>query len=167
MLHSHLLEQKNIETMKSSICDIGSPMMGAYHKEKKHLSFDLLLTSLVDAFAILAIFLLANTTSYQQEVEADQNIQLPVVTSAASISEGTLITRTAQGWALDGKPVAMDELVAKLKELKEQGKETEFNLIVQADKNISYEELNPIILASAHAGIESFKFAAVEEGEKK
>ncbi len=128
--------------------------------KKKSMIFSIMLTSLVDAFCILVIFLLTNATNSGQPLDWKGKYQLPGATQSEALGFGTVVKIQGSGssltYSVDNKQISIGNLVKELISI--TNKE---NLIVQADRGTSYEALNPIILAAAHAGFEHFQFAVL------
>src|ERR1700722_13477423 len=60
-------------------------------KGKRPLLFTLTLTSLIDAFSILVIFLLSNYTTSSQPMNLDPKMQLPMSQAASELNVGTVL----------------------------------------------------------------------------
>jgi biopolymer transport protein ExbD len=120
----------------------------------------LMLTSLIDAFCILVIFLLSNANNTGSPIEAKGKIQLPASSRGEAFTEGTTLRVLQSGggalYFVNDKPVNINQLTATLVNLKNKT-----SLIVQADKKIPFQDLNPIILAASHSGFEKFQFAVI------
>jgi biopolymer transport protein ExbD len=138
-------------------------------KGKRTMASSLMLTSLVDAFSILVIFLMMNSASQNSDFQADK-VQLP----KASTADFTLKTATVKlhGTALSVNDVAVstDGLAAELKkirdDLKAAGAPNTDSLVIIADRDQDFITLNPIIVAGSRVGFSEFKFA-VEKQERK
>jgi biopolymer transport protein ExbD len=124
----------------------------------------LLLTSLVDAFSILVIFLIMNHSANQETVDMGKNIILPQSSAASLIQDGTTI-RVEQGkFVVDGKEVTLPNLIATLKSINASAKDAKKEgLVIVADRNLDYAELSPVILAGSQSGFTKFKFAVVHK----
>jgi biopolymer transport protein ExbD len=123
----------------------------------------LMLTSLVDAFSILVIFLIMNTSATQESLDVDtQKMMLPRATQSQLIMEGVTVRVDNNGFLVDKQPVRRDQLVAVLKQIYSSTSEAKKDgLIIVADKNLGYEELNPVLRAGSEAGFSKFKFAVI------
>lgn len=121
----------------------------------------LMLTSLVDAFSILVIFLIMNHSASQDVVNIGQ-VQLPVAAESQFIQNGTVVRIEGGRFLVDDKPVAIDGLIAAFKALQEvEGKKD--GIVIVADRNLDYEELSPVILTGSKAGYTKFKFAVIQK----
>lgn len=135
-------------------------------KEKKALYFVLSLTSLIDAFSILVIYLLISYSN-QQSVELSGKVKLPVATHSEGISDGVIVSVNQGHYYLDQKEVTLSQLTSELLKRRSNKPEVvEGGLVIEADKASDYQKLSPIILAGAQAGYSKFKFAVIPDGEK-
>ncbi len=126
---------------------------------KKSIIASLTLTSLIDAFSILVIYLLTNASNTQVPFDMRGGMQMPQAKLAEPLSYGSVIRVLNGEYFVDQKKLSLAELPVKLRELKVQNpKET---LIIQADRKLPFSQMNPIILAAAQAGIEKFQFAVL------
>lgn len=124
----------------------------------------LMLTSLVDAFSILVIFLIMNHSTNQEVLNLGDKIQLPQARESQFIQEGVVVRVEGGRYFVDDKPVALSALAANLKShndgadaAKKEG------LIIVADRQLDYADLSPVILAGSNAGFTKYKFAVVRE----
>ena len=122
-----------------------------------------MLTSLVDAFSILVIFLIMNTANSQDVVNVDK-LQLPQASESGMIAEGITVRIENGGFVVEDKHVKLGDLAAELKSrnasatvAKKEG------LIIVGDRSLDYEALSPVILAGSHAGFTKFKFAVIKK----
>lgn len=150
MMYSPLLAQSSLKKQK---------------RGKKNLVAALMLTSLVDAFAILVIFLILNQSS-SLPVDVNGDMQLPATKESAMVSDAVTVTLNDEGsrFEIDKKTVGINNLVATLKAAREaKPKESQNSLMIIADKEINFADLNPVIVAGSHAGFTHFKFAVVNK----
>ena len=134
-------------------------------KGKRNLVASLMLTSLVDAFSILVIFLMMNHSS-SLPVDVSQNLQLPTTKEGALIGDAVTVTVSGDGaqFEIDKKNVGINSLVATLKSARDAKAEANKNaLMIIADKEMNFADLNPVIVAGSHAGFTHFKFAVVNK----
>jgi biopolymer transport protein ExbD len=128
---------------------------------KKELGLALPLTSLIDAFCIIVIYLLIGTQTTGVESQLPGKINLPTATHGQTLEKTVATLRIEKGnYFLDEKPVDRKSLSAKLSELKQKTKEA-VELMVQADTEMEYAELNPLLIAGSEAGIEKLRFAVI------
>jgi biopolymer transport protein ExbD len=132
---------------------------------KRSLLFTLTLTSLIDAFVIIVIYLLVNFGNPNQNLKVNGDIQLPQAVQNDQMGEGTMISLNNGHYFIEDKEVAFGDITKKFVEIA-QGANFNQNLVIQADKKTDYEILSPIILAGSQAGFHQFKFAVIQGEEK-
>lgn len=136
----------------------------ASSENKKDLAPILSLTSLIDAFSIIVIYLLIGTQSGGMDTDVPSQMNLPSAESGALLDEETAIVRIQAGkYFIDDQQVDASQLGLKLYELKKQSGKTEFPILVQGDREMDYAELDPILKAGSEAGIQKLKFAVVPQ----
>lgn len=148
-----------------SLMPDGSSMGLRQAKTKKVLVAGLALTSLVDAFSILVIYLLVSTTSGEMDLNTD-HIDLPVVGSSQTLKPAPVVKVAKRGYYFDEKRVSLRLLSVKLKkafvELDESEKQKP--IIIQADKKVGFAKINPLVLIATKAGFNQLRFAVIQEG---
>lgn len=134
---------------------------------KKKLVQTLMLTSLVDAFSILVVYLLMSYSSTGEIMYISKDIALPVA-EMADVLDRQIIIKFEQGkYFIEDEVVEKKDLFARLLQMKTEFRErypeldSESKVIIQADKEDKFIDLNTIIHASAQAGFEEIKFAVV------
>jgi biopolymer transport protein ExbD len=170
MLSNSVLKQSRLESPLKSL----SRLKPKGSKASKPLVFSLMLTSLVDAFAILLIFLLLNNSDSDPRIQLSKDIRLPEVTQSTNLDYGIIVKIENGRYFVEEKEVATNDLPKFLiqhkdkftqdKSNKDHGKKAQ--LIVQADRGASFQILNPVVLAASHAGFENFKFAVLPKESK-
>ncbi|WP_413581543.1 ExbD/TolR family protein [Bdellovibrio sp. HCB288] len=151
----------NTNQKRSLLAEAQSLKPGSRKKSGKGgLALALPLTSLIDAFSIIVIYLLIGTQSTGLEVKSG-NINLPLADQATSVEKEMPILRIEKGnYFINDVRVADSQLGSKLESLKKDAKQ-EIELMIQADTEMKYADLDPIIKAGSLAGIEKLKFAVV------
>lgn len=136
---------------------------------KRLLVSSLMLTSLVDAFSILVIFLLMSAKSGIEELDLKKVNEIPQAQMMDAPSKGIILRLEADGgFFIDDEQVSEKQLAAKLEEAKTKFESGLLNgdkasLIVQADKKMDFEKVSPILRAGAEAGLNKFRFAVMEK----
>lgn len=137
-------------------------------KMTKALAATLVLTSLVDAFSILVIYLMVNTTS-GMNMDVANGIELPTAAHTQTIDTGLLVQVNPAGILINDQIIEIGQLAEYLKQTQAQLQETEDprakKLILQADKEADFTDVNPIILAGTQSGFETIVFAVIQQGE--
>lgn len=126
------------------------------------------LTSLIDAFAIIVIYLLVGSQNSGVEINTPERLQLPTAQSGYNIEETpTLIVRIDKGvYYVNDKAVNATQLGARLAELrKAEAKDgiEATELLIQADHRMNYADLDPLLRAGSEAGIQKLKFAVLPQ----
>jgi biopolymer transport protein ExbD len=146
-----------------------SPLMEAQQMNGKskgrvslrNLAQALPLTSLIDAFSIIVIYLLIGTQSGGIETPVN-SINLPVAQNSQGLDKTVAILRIQKNLLyLNDQPVTLQNLGQKLADLKNTSADKNIELMVQADQNMQYADLDPLIKAGSLAGIEKLKFAVL------
>jgi biopolymer transport protein ExbD len=137
---------------------------GESRSENNSLAPILPLTSLIDAFCIIVIYLLIGTQSGTLEVPVSDHMHLPKAEANIALDKELPILRIENGiYFINDKPVRPSELSVALIDLKKStatgtdGAE----LLIQADTTMSYADLDPVLKAGSAAGIEKLKFAVM------
>ncbi len=152
------LSQSNLTSLLAGT----SRIRPEHNKAKKTMIASLMLTSLVDAFSILVIFLLMNFSTSQDVVNTDK-VQLPQASSTSFIQQGVTVRIQDGKFFVEEKPVALGSLLSTLKKLNDgPDAAKKEGIIIVADRKLDYAELSPVILAGSTAGFSKFKFAVIK-----
>lgn len=127
-------------------------------KQSKSLFFSLNLTTLIDAFCILVIFLLSNMNGRLQQIDVSKNLTLPTAAATTDMAEGLMIKIENNEFTVNNQKVTRDEIAQTL--LKEKTAEN-LALIIQADRNSDYENIGLVLRAGGQAGYEKYVFAVL------
>ena len=156
----------NITGHKSPLSDTQKVNKGRKKRKGgvKDLGLALPLTSLIDAFSIIVIYLLIGTQSGNGiEAKISNGMALPAASQGTSIDKEMPILRIEKGrYFLNDKPVAVKALTEQLMALKKSSTE-KVELMIQADQKMDYADLDPLLKAGSLAGIEKLKFAVMPE----
>lgn len=137
---------------------------GAKSGKRGHseLALALPLTSLIDAFSIIVIYLLIGTQSTSFNMGAEGKIQLPMAESSQTIEKQPLNVRIERGvYYVNDKPVATSRLGQSLVEAKKAAASEDVEVLIQADQKMDYADLDPLLKAGSEAGIQKLKFAVM------
>lgn len=161
-----ILEQTSFSSTIESTSTL-NPKGGAF---KKSLVQSVMLTSLVDAFSILVVYLLMSYSSSGEIMYISKDMVLPEATQSDILDRQIIIKFEDGKYFIEDEEVASNALFARLLKMKTEFKEKypeldgENKVIIQADKGEKFIDLNLIIHASAQAGFEEIKFAVVKNG---
>ena len=143
---------------------------GEAHISKRDLSQTLMLTSLIDAFSILVVYLLMSFSSTGEMAYMQANVELPKARTLKKLDRHSIVRITPQAYFIEDKEMSEADLVSGLVNLKqalveEYGeKSPEIQTVtVQADKKIKYSRLSSVIQACSSAGFSDIKFAVLGE----
>lgn len=116
--------------------------------DKKGLFTEINITPLTDIFLVLLIIMMVIAPSFQS---VDNNIEIPEINSGVSIEQKKVeIAVTKQGqFYLNGNPVASENLVEELNNLK--GEDEKSEVIVKADSATKSSEIQKIMKAAQQA----------------
>lgn len=139
-------------------------------KGKRSLMFTLTLTSLIDAFSILVIYLLVNFSSPTASLRVSGDLEIPAAAESQNLAPGTVVSISRGHYFINDKEITAQQLPEKLVELHTRVKRDlteKDDLVIQADRRIDYAALSPVILAGSQAGFHEFKFAVLQGGVKQ
>lgn len=134
---------------------------------ERDINAPLMLTSLVDAFSILVIYLLMHFSASGEILILSQGMELPKAYNSQELIRQTIVKVEEGRYFVENEEVTEEGLVAKLLQLREEwnrtrpGEEFADKLIVQADRRTPYKALNSVVLAGAQTGYSEIKFAVV------
>lgn len=128
------------------------------NKNKKSLFFSLNLTTLIDAFCILVIFLLSNMNGRVQNLQPKDKLILPMATQSEMLAEGLVVRLEKDHIYVDDQPVEKAKVVETLIKAFQKEKKS---LIIQADRKSNYESVAFLMKAGGQAGYEKYIFAVL------
>ena len=131
---------------------------------KKTLTAVLVLTSLVDAFCMILLYLLVQNTGNGSTIELGGKMdKLPVAVKTEALHQGAVIRVERNRIFIDEKQVDSSQLAQRLQEVRAQRKgEDAGSLIIQADRGINFAALAPVVRAGSISGFHKFKFAVLQ-----
>ena len=124
----------------------------------KSLSFVMNLTTLIDAFCILVIFLLSNMNGQLQHFQLGKSLILPSAMKTEILSPGVQIKFEKESLFVDEKATSFEDLTKKLIALKAENKN---HLVIQADRNSDFEKISLLLRAGGQAGFDKYSFAVL------
>lgn len=146
----------------------GSLLKKSSKKNKKSLATALVLTSLVDAFTIILLYLLvAGTgTPSQLQLNADEK-NLPAASQAAPLDAGTIVRVENGKYFVEGKETTLSQIAEALRQIRMKfvpsDLQPQASLVIQANKQLDFSQLTPVIRAGSISGFNKFKFAVIQE----
>lgn len=134
---------------------------------RRTLVTSLVLTSLVDAFSILVIYLLVNTSAATEALNINKEMKLPLASESEVLQAGLVVKIENNRYYLNEQEVGIstlgDALERAQKDLEDRGDERSGKVIIQGDENLTFESLNPVITACSQTQIKKIKFAVFPE----
>jgi biopolymer transport protein ExbD len=146
-------------------------------------TFGLQITSMIDMFTIILVFLLKSYAASSVDLTPSKNLILPASTSQEAAVEALKMTVTAEAIFVDDKEVmkvdlrslsSKDEVIKPLYDsLMVQAQKSkniaskndsvifEGKVIMQADQSLNYAYLKKVMYTAALAGYSDFKFAVI------
>jgi biopolymer transport protein ExbD len=131
---------------------------GVTSEKGKTLFFALNLTTLIDAFCILVIFLLSNMNGQLKNLEISKSLVLPSAAKTASLDDGIVVRIEQNNIFMNNQIVTKEQIAEAL--LKAKKMETA-SLVIQADRNSDYENIGLVLRAGGQAGYEKYVFAVL------
>ena len=137
---------------------------------KKRRPATLMLTSLIDAFSILVVYLLMFFSSAGEMTYVSSDIDLPKASIIERLDRYSIIQIKKEGYFIEDVELKADSLVSYLANLKKELSKAQSTyenqkdtITIQADKTVKYDRLSPVIQACSHAGFSNIKFAVLGE----
>lgn len=149
----------NKQKLRSPLKSLKRIHPGAGGGKEKSLFFSLNLTTLIDAFCILVIFLLSNMNGQLQNLQLGQNITLPSARTTDAINGEGLVVRIEKNmFFLGEQSLSRNDIAEALLKAKTS---TNGSLIIQADRGSDYENIGLVLRAGGQAGYEKYVFAVL------
>jgi biopolymer transport protein ExbD len=130
--------------------------------KEKSLFFSLNLTTLIDAFCILVIFLLSNMNGRLQNLQISEKIVLPAALKTDALEQGLVVRIESNNIFLDDKLIAKADLAQAVLSAQRASKYSNNTaMIIQADRKSDYENIGMVLRAGGQAGFEKYVFAVL------
>ncbi len=153
-------------------------------KKAKFTPPKLMLTSMMDMFTIILIFLLFSFSSDPESMKTMKDLELPVSSTQVDYADSIKIVLSSEDLKLNGDTLASLEkekiigvdpenlkdssLFRKLKKLydeqaaSEESDKKERHVLFMCDKHHSFKTINTVIKTAGLAGFPNFQFAVLE-----
>lgn len=158
------IKRQNIKSPLEGLSQV-RPKSQVKHMMK--LAAPLMLTSLVDAFAVIVIYLLVSTQQSGKELKVEKDIKLPQAQHSQALQPGVNVRVVSGKYLVNEKEMKAGELLGYLtdlnKNLDDSGDERKGKILIQADKESDYSSISPLLSIAAQSGFENIKFAVLGE----
>lgn len=125
-----------------------------------------MITSLVDAFSILVIYLLFGPAVTGEAVSPELGVQLPVAIQSQLTDQETNLVIKNNRYYLQNHEISAAQLGPELKRLSAQLSQANNKaLVIVADQKNDIEKLNPVLIAASEAGLSQLRLAVEHQGE--
>ena len=163
--------------------------MSAYNEQRSPSTFKIQITSMVDMFVILLVFLLKSYSTSPVNLTASDDLTLPASTSTKDPAENLKMVVSKAGIFVENEKVidlkdgqlsvsdvdasdtqfirklyeALDTQAKKSRDIASQNSELQFDgkVIMQADRTMPYEILRKVMYTSMLAGYSDVKIAVM------
>lgn len=142
---------------------------GAKGKGKRNLAATVMLTSLVDTFSVLVIYLLFNFSATGELLYMSEGMELPAAAKAIDLERNVVVKVEKNKLFIEEKEIPTSQLVKKLIDVKKNWEkyypDTQFTgaMTIQADRRQTYDLLSHVIQAGGHAGYSDINFAVIRK----
>ena len=153
--------------LNSPLSAANGPSFGGKGRKKRKVVATLMLTSLVDAFSILVIYLLVNFSTAGELLYLNKDMELPVAHKTEELQRNVVVKVEKDKLYIEDEEISPNKLVKRLIDMKKNWVKyypgTEFSgaMTIQADRRQTYSLLSSVIQAGGHAGYSDINFAVV------
>ena len=141
-----------------------------FKRSKKSLAAKLMLTSLIDAFSILVIYLLVNFSTTGEILYLSKGMELPAAAKTDVLKRNTVVKIEKDKIFIEEREIKVSQLAKILLELRKDKKTddedeegVENSLTIQADRRQEFKLLSPVIAAGGVAGFSDIHFAVMQD----
>ena len=140
--------------------------------KRKRMTAVVMLTSLIDAFSILVVYLLMFFSNTGEMTYVNADIDLPKASMIERLDRYSILQIKKEGYFVEERKLTRESLVPYLVSLKKKLNQSPFQegeedqretITIQADKTVKYNRLSTVIQACSHAGFSNIKFAVLAE----
>ena len=138
-------------------------------KARRSLVATVMLTSLVDTFSVLVIYLLVTFSTTGELLYVGKGMELPSASEVVSLERNVVVKVEKDKLYIEEEEVSVNSLVERLLKLKMNWEKyypgTEFSgaMTIQADRRQTYDLLSHVVQAGSHAGYSDIHFAVVRK----
>ena len=158
-------------------------MLGARSRFKMDKKLGLQLTSLLDMFTIILVFLMVSFQAEDKEFVLHSGVKLPMSSAKSPFKTGVNMAITKDAVLIEGKPVhklerggkvtkkdfkagkieAVTKAIEKAWKLHKREEGEEDIVVIQADKKLPYKTIHLVLRSAAYAGVYRFRLVVEKE----
>jgi biopolymer transport protein ExbD len=126
----------------------------------------IMITSLVDAFSILVIYLLFGPAISGESIDPQLGLKLPIAYQSQLADQETSLVIKNNRYYLQNREVSSLNLGEELKKVSAKfSAKSGKSLVIIADQKNAIEKINPILIAASEAGLSQLRLAVEHQGE--
>ncbi|MCJ8275735.1 MAG: biopolymer transporter ExbD [Bdellovibrionales bacterium] len=154
---------------EASVSGSGGASFGNTGKPKRNLAATVMLTSLVDTFSVLVIYLLVSFSSTGELLYMSEGMELPAAAKAVELERNVVVKVEKDKLYIEEEEIKPNKLVRRLVDMKKNWAkyypDTEFTgaMTIQADRRQTYDLLSHVVQAGGHAGFSDINFAVIRK----
>lgn len=143
--------------------------LGFRGKSKKSIMATVMLTSLVDTFSVLVIYLLVNFSTTGELLYMSEGMELPAAVKAIELERNVVVKVEKNKLYIEEEEIPTQQLVRKLIDVKKNWEkyypDSQFTgaMTIQADRRQTYDLLSHVVQAGGHAGYSDINFAVIRK----
>lgn len=161
-----MIKKTIFNTTSQSSFLFGSSKLNPKGSNIKKKAATLMITSLVDAFSILVIYLLFGPSLVGESIDPQLGIQLPVAYKAELANEEIVLVLKNDEYYIKNKKIEKSQLSQEMKTVaKELSNKSDKSLVIIADQKNNIEKINPILIAASEAGLNQLRLAVEQQGD--
>ncbi len=147
----------------------GGVSFGSKGRSKRNLVATVMLTSLVDTFSVLVIYLLVNFSTTGELLYMSEGMELPAAAKAIELERNVVVKVEKDKLYIEEEEIPTSQLVRRLIDVKKNWEkyypDTQFTgaMTIQADRRQAYDLLSHVIQAGGHAGYSDINFAVIRK----
>lgn len=148
--------------------------MRVWRRKRNEQMVFLQLTSMVDMFTIILVFLLKSYSTSAVQMNPSQDLDLPTSRTGDEPMEGLKLIVTQEKILVDDENVMLWTEVKKgskktrpllqlYKRLNQEKSKNDTKVVIQVDRRVPYKKLQKVMQTSAMAGFSDFRLVTMDE----
>ena len=142
---------------------------GSSGKKKRSLAATVMLTSLVDTFSVLVIYLLVNFSSTGELLYISKGMELPSAVQSTDLERNLVVKVEKNRIFIEKQEISPKQLTSHLLKIRKNwdqhypGLEFRGAMTVQADRRQTYDLLSLVVQAGGQVGFSDIHFAVIRK----